>query len=73
MTNPRPPFFTWTEEQFTEPAQVSDRMRRELKLLWLKGATVAELAGLFQMPAEWVEDFVHAEQNIYKPYKGVYS
>jgi hypothetical protein len=40
-------FFTWTEEQFTEPAQVSERMRRELRVLWLNGARVDQLARWF--------------------------
>jgi hypothetical protein len=65
MTQPK--FFTFIEETYSEPAAVPDCVRAHLRVLWLDGARVDQFARTFKMPAEWVDEFVHEEQNIYKP------
>jgi hypothetical protein len=62
MTPKDPPkFFTWVEETYTEPAQVPERLRAHMRVLWLSGAKVQVLAKMFNMPVEWVDDFVREE------------
>ena len=50
MTSPNNKFFTWIEEPFTEPAKVPARIKHEMRVLWLNGAKIAELARTFKMP-----------------------
>ena len=40
----RPKVFTFVEETYSEPAAVPDRVRAHLRMLWLNGAKVTELA-----------------------------
>ena len=69
MTPKDPPkFFTWVEETYTEPAQVPERIRLEMRVLWLDGAPIYELAECFNLPVEWVEDFVREEPRTTKPH-----
>jgi len=54
-----PKFFTWIEEHYAQPSDVPERIRLEMKLLWLHGgATDEELARIFNVPIDWVEGFV---------------
>jgi hypothetical protein len=67
MSDTRKPFFTWIEENYTEPAQVPERLRIEMRMLWLNGATVEELGAIFHVPAEWVADFVREVPRTTRP------
>ncbi|MCK1742207.1 hypothetical protein IVA80_15385 [Bradyrhizobium sp. 139] len=63
MTTPGSKFFTWVEEDFTEPAAVPVHVRQEMRFLWLHGAKVEQLAKTFKMPADWVDEFVRVEHT----------
>lgn len=53
-----PPFFTWIDQTYAQQADVPVRLRQEMTLLTYFGATPKELSAIFNMPVEWVEDFV---------------
>jgi hypothetical protein len=57
---PQPPFFTWTEETYAGPADVPERVRDQIKILWLKGARADEISAVFNMPSEWIYTFALA-------------
>lgn len=61
-------FFTWIEKHYSEPSEVPERVRTFLRTMWLVGSTVQELASAFDMPEEWVEDFVREEIPEAKPH-----
>ena len=42
----------------TAQAAVSETIRLQLRILWLKGAKPEDLAATFKLPLEWVMDFV---------------
>lgn len=54
----KPDFFTWIDETYAQQCDVPERLRLELKLLAHFGATSEELSAIFNLPVEWVEDFV---------------
>jgi hypothetical protein len=54
----RPPFFTWIDETYALKSDVPERLHQEMRLLTYFGATPEELSVIFNMPVEWVEDFV---------------
>jgi hypothetical protein len=56
-------FFTWTEESYTEQAEVPARLQQHMRHLWLRGSSVEELAQIFKMPIEWVDDFVRRDTS----------
>lgn len=56
-------FFTWIEEVYTEQSEVPLRLRHRIRYLFLKGVDVDILARVFQMPLEWVEDFVRGDTS----------
>lgn len=56
-------FFTWTDETYTEQAAVPPRVQEHMRYLWLRGLSVDELAQIFLMPVEWVEDFVRRDTS----------
>ena len=61
MPKDPPKFFTWIENQYEHQSQVPERIRLEMRLLWLSGAKVQVLAKMFNLPVDWVEDFVREE------------
>jgi hypothetical protein len=67
MTSPHKRFFTWVEEPYFQRADVPDRIRAHMRVLWLNGARVEELAKTFKMPVEWIEVFVRETDRTTKP------
>jgi hypothetical protein len=67
MTTERPKFFTFIETVYPEPAAVPERIRNYVRVEWLNGASVEELAKIFNMPVEWVDEFVRAQYPDTKP------
>jgi hypothetical protein len=49
--------FSWVGEKYPEQAAVPRRIQQHMRQLWLAGATTKEIAEVFAMPLEWVEDF----------------
>jgi Mor family transcriptional regulator len=72
MTSPHNRFFTWVAEPFADPAQVAERIRAHMRVLWFNGARVEELAKTFKMPAEWVDEFIRRTEHL-QPNQGEYS
>jgi hypothetical protein len=60
-------FFTWVEVKYSEPAEVPDRVIAYLRKAWLAGSSVEELSFTFDLPVEWVDDFVRREIREPKP------
>ena len=55
----KPKFFTFVEGDYAEPADVPERVRVYVRLMFLHGAKAEHLARVFKMPEEWVDDFAH--------------
>lgn len=53
-----PKFFTWVEGDYAEPAAVPVPMRAMMRGLWLQGVKPLDIAQIFKVPEDWVEDFV---------------
>lgn len=54
------PFFTWLDDTYDGPNGVPERIRAQIKTLWLKGAKADELAHVFNMPPKWIYSFALA-------------
>ena len=67
MDHPQPKFFNWVKETHEQPSDVPERVRAFMQTLWLNGTTVEEIAKTFEVPAEWVEDFVRGSYAPSKP------
>ena len=58
MDEKPPKFFNWVQEDWREPSAVPLRIRAHMRVLWLHGARVEDLARTFSVPSAWVDDFV---------------
>lgn len=54
-------FFTWVDQVYTEQAQVPNRLVMQMRAMWLDGASIRELSEAFNLPFEWVDDFVRRD------------
>lgn len=63
MINP-PKFFSWVSQDFKTANEVPERLRKVMRLLWLNGSRPDEIALAFEVPVEWVEDFVREPEDI---------
>jgi hypothetical protein len=59
MKHPR--FFTWVTESYNSRNDVPRRLRAHMRVLWLEGASITSIAEGFELPYEWVDDFVREE------------
>jgi hypothetical protein len=57
----RPPFFTWFDDTYKSSDQIPERICEFMRVSWLDGAEVGELAELFHVPVDWVETIVREE------------
>lgn len=63
-----PPFFTWILTDIEDQSDVPERMRQYMRMLWLNGVPVEEIAETFKMPIEWVDDFVREAERTARPH-----
>jgi hypothetical protein len=53
-------FFTWMDATYAQKSDVPDRLILEMKVMTKFGAKPEELSTLFNLPIEWVCEFVEA-------------